>query len=113
MQLDLDLLKKQLNRFADECKLTPEKIGILADESASLDDFKISLDKLCRSRVGKTSLEILAGINVRLPDMKNYPNSSEPQISENSPIQNELIEVEQKIDNLKQRDKSGKIQTNL
>ena len=104
MWLDLELLKNHLNRFADECELSPEKIGTLANESSSVDDFKNKLDELCRNKTGKTSLEILAGIGVRLPATVNNQKSSNP--SENSPLQNELVEVHQKIDNLNERDKS-------
>jgi gas vesicle protein len=104
MRLDLDLLTKHLNRFADEGKLSPEEIGILADKSSSVDDFKTRLDELCQAKTGKNSLEILAGIGVRLPDTVNSQKSSNP--SENSPLQNELVEVQKKIDNLNERDKS-------
>lgn len=105
MRLDLDLLKKHLDSFADEFKLRVIKeVGELADNSSSTDDFKIKLDKLCRDKTGKTSLEILAGIGVRLPTTVNIQQPSNP--SENSPLQNELVEIQKKIDNLNQRDKS-------
>ena len=67
MKLDIDLLKAHLSRFADECKLTVEQIGDLADECSFIDDFKSRLDELCRKTIGKTSLEVLAGFGVRLP----------------------------------------------
>jgi hypothetical protein len=104
MRLDLDLLKNHLNRFTDECELSPEKIGTLANESSSVDDFKNKLDELCRDKTGKSSLEILAGIGVRLPATENSQKPSNP--SENTPLQNELVEVQKKIDNLNERDKS-------
>ena len=104
MQLDLDLLTSHLNRFAVEAKLPSEKVGMLADESTTAEDFKNKLDKLCFEKTGKSSLEILAVIQVRLPNTSNSSKSSNP--SENSPLQNELVEIQKKIDNLKQRNKS-------
>lgn len=107
MRLNLDLFKNHLNRFVDESQLTPEKIGVLADEASSVDDFRNKLDELCRNKTGKTSLEILASIGVRLPSTPNATNDPKsPTPSENSPLQNELVEVQKKIENLNQRDKS-------
>lgn len=103
MQLNIDLLRNHLTRFADEAQLPFEKIGMLADESLTAEDFKNKLDKLCFEKTAKTSLEILAGISVRLPNTVNSSKSSNP--SENSPLQNELVEVRKKIDSLNQRDK--------
>ncbi len=101
MKLDLDLLKNHLNWFADGCDLTIKKIGDLADECSSVDDFKIKLDELCPN--GTTSLEVLAGFGVKLPDTKT---TSTPLPSENSALQNELVEVKEKIDKLNERNKS-------
>lgn len=107
MRLNLDLLKNHLNRFADECQLPPEKIGTLAEISASVEDFKNKLDELCLNKTSKTSLEILAEISVRLPDLPTTINSQKStNPSENSPLQNELVEVRKKLDNLNERDKS-------
>ncbi len=109
MRLDLTLLKNQLNRFADECRLTIEEIGALADRSFSVNEFKSRLDELCDKNIGKTSLEVLAGFGVRLPESFPEPKiSSEPRPSENSPMQNEIVTIKEKIDRLEERDKSQK-----
>jgi len=108
MKLDLDLLHNHLSRFADRCKLTIEQIGDLADECSSVDDFKSRLDELCRKTIGKNSLEVLAGFSVRLPDSKT---PAKPQPTENSALQNEIVEVRRKIEKLIERDKTQQAQT--
>lgn len=108
MRLDLDLLKKHLNWFADERNLTIKEIGDLADKCSSVDEFKSKLDELCLKKIGKTSLEMLAEFNVRLPDTKT---SSKPQPSQNSALRNELVEVQGKIDELVERDKAPKAES--
>lgn len=108
MKLNLTLLQKHLDKFADEFKLAIIKeIGNLAVECSSVDDFKSRLDELCDKNIGKTSLEVLAGFGVRLPE--SFPEdeiSSEPRPSDNFALQNELVDVKEKIDKLNDRDKS-------
>jgi len=68
------------------------------------------LDELCVKYIAKTSSEVLAEYNVRLADTYIPP---EPQPTENSPLQNELVEVKGKIDELNKRDKTPKAESNL
>ncbi len=109
MGLDLDLLKKHLQAFADKCNLTIEDIGSLADESSSVDVFKSKLDELCFNSSGKKLLEVLAEFSMKLPS-SNPPINETP--TENSPLQNELVEVNKKIDELREKDKTPKAESN-
>ena len=106
MGLDLVLLKKHLKAFSVECNVTIEEIGVLADESSSVDDFKSKLDELCP--IGKTYSEVLAEFSVRFA---NTNSPTEPTPTENSPLQNELVEVKGKIGKLNERDKKLKVES--
>ena len=104
MTLNLNSLKKHLHRFAYECNLTIKEIGELADNSSSVSDFKNKLDELCVKNINKTSSEVLAEFNLKLAKT-NIPPTPTP--TENAPLQNELVEVERKIDKLDKKDKAS------
>lgn len=101
MELDPDSLKNHLNKFADESILIfIKEIGNLADKSLSADDFVSRLDQLCKKTIGKTSSELLAERSLRLPDPRNPRSATKERKTENNSLQNELIEVKGKVNEL-------------
>ena len=109
MTLNLNSLKKHLHSFAYECNLTIKEIGELADNSLSVSDFKNKLDELCEKNISKTSSEVLAEFGLKFANSNTSPK---PTPTENSPLQNELVEVvKNKLDKLDERDKDLKAES--